>query len=84
MGSQPLIESVAREICSSRGGEFKETLDANEISRSEERNSSMSSWVLRNRWDFLREGAAGAARNWFERDIDEGASRGAKKAMSSG
>ncbi|KAF8973656.1 hypothetical protein BDZ97DRAFT_1751663 [Flammula alnicola] len=65
IGSQSLGDN---EIFSC-GGEFKETLEGNESSRSSDDRKSSS----RNRWLFFREGAEGL-RNWFE--------DGAKKDMS--
>ena len=47
----------------SRGGEFKETLEAKEISRSEDRTSSTISLFRINRWLILRDGANGGLRN---------------------
>jgi len=58
IGSQP----GGKETCS-RGGEFKETLEAKEISRSEDRKSSTLSLVRINRWLILRDGAEGGLRN---------------------
>lgn len=50
----------------SRGGEFSETFEANESSRSEERNSSISSCCRGRRSGRLRKGAEGALRNCVE------------------
>lgn len=64
----------------SRGGEFKDTLEANEISRSEEISTS----PFRNRLVvlfLLREGTNGAARNWLLLVVIED---GAKRDMLSG
>ena len=55
-------QSEGKESCS-RGGEFKETLDAKEISRSEDRMSSTLSLVRINRWLMCRNGAEGGLRN---------------------
>lgn len=57
-------QSEGRETCS-RGGEFKETLDAKEISKSEDKMSSTLSLVRINR---LYDGAKGGLklRKWDE------------------
>lgn len=68
IGSQSL---AVREI-SSRGGEFNDTLEANESSRSSGKSSSTSS---RKRWLFLREGNEGARKllDWApKKDISLG------------
>lgn len=48
-------------------------VDANESSKSEDRNSSTSSLGRWKRWLFLREGAGGAARNCVVVEVDDGA-----------
>lgn len=63
----------------SRGGEFRDTLEANEISRSEE--ISMSPFRNRLVLFLLREGIDGAARNWLWLVVIED---GAKRDMLSG
>jgi len=59
------------------GGELRETLEAKEISRSED--MSMSPFRNRLVMFLLRNGAEGAARNWWLILLET-----AKKAMSSG
>lgn len=55
-------QSEGKKACS-RGGEFKETLEAKEISRSEDRTSSTLSLFRINREVIVCAGAKGGLRN---------------------